>query len=89
MKFTPDNNFSTNGEKTNGTIVPPKSTVLTTREREVLRFVADGHTAQEIATILFLSMDTVETHRRNIIRKLKGKNIVNAVVNAIRKGILI
>ncbi|MDZ4846742.1 MAG: LuxR C-terminal-related transcriptional regulator [Chitinophagales bacterium] len=88
MKFTSDNNFSTNGEKTNGTIVPPKSTVLTSREKEVLRLVAEGHTAQEIATILFLSMDTVETHRRNIIRKMRGKNIVNAVVKAMRKGLL-
>ena len=49
MKFTLRDAFRTNGQGKIETIVPPKSTVLTSREKEVLRFVADGRTAQDIA----------------------------------------
>ncbi len=52
---------------------------LTTREREVLRYIANEHTNKEIAEILFISPRTVETHRRNLIQKLKVKNSVGLV----------
>jgi two-component system response regulator NreC len=45
-------------------------TALTPREREVLRLLAAGHTNPEIATLLFLSPRTIESHRANIQRKL-------------------
>jgi two-component system, NarL family, response regulator NreC len=44
--------------------------VLTEREREVLALLAIGHTNLEIATLLYLSPRTVESHRANIQRKL-------------------
>lgn len=88
MKFTPDNDFSTNGEKHREEVVLKKREALTKREKEVLGLVAEGHTADEIATILFVSLDTVETHRRNLIRKMKAKNTANAVAKAMRKGFL-
>jgi two-component system, NarL family, response regulator NreC len=44
---------------------------LTDREREVLRLLALGHTNQEIAKTLFLSVRTVETHRAHIMQKLR------------------
>ena len=43
--------------------------VLSTREKEILRLVADGNTSQEIANILNIGKNTVDTHRKNIIKK--------------------
>jgi two-component system nitrate/nitrite response regulator NarL len=50
--------------------VPP----LTRREKEVLGFIAQGHTSQDIADRLFLSALTVETHRRNLLAKFEVNN---------------
>jgi DNA-binding NarL/FixJ family response regulator len=44
--------------------------ILSQRERQVLKLVADGHTNQEVADRLFLSVKTVETHRARLMRKL-------------------
>jgi DNA-binding NarL/FixJ family response regulator len=52
---------------------------LSDREREVLRLVAIGHTSNEIATKLSLSVQTVNTHIRNIYRKLHVKSRAQAV----------
>lgn len=50
--------------------------ILSTREKEILRLVADGKSSQEIADILCIGKNTVDTHRKNIIKKfnIKGKN---------------
>ena len=48
-----------------------ESDPLSDREREVLRLLALGHTNQEIAKTLFLSVRTVETHRAHIMQKLR------------------
>ncbi|OQY96308.1 MAG: hypothetical protein B6D37_02115 [Sphingobacteriales bacterium UTBCD1] len=47
---------------------------LTPREIEIIRYIADGLTNQEIAQKLFLSVVTVDTHRKNILAKLHLKN---------------
>ncbi|MBT1704633.1 response regulator [Chryseosolibacter indicus] len=47
---------------------------LTRREKEVLKFIAEGFTAPEIAEKLFVSQLTIESHRRNLMAKLKAKN---------------
>ncbi len=52
---------------------------LTNREVEIIRLVAEGKAAKEIADQLFLSLHTVDTHRRNILAKLKLKNIADLV----------
>ena len=52
-------------EKQSKTII-----LLTTREKEVLRLLIDGHTCREVAVELFLSPETVKTHRRNLYYKL-------------------
>lgn len=52
---------------------------LTDREVEVLRHIADEMTNKEIAAKLFISPRTVETHRRNLINKLKVKNTAGLV----------
>nr|WP_256439415.1 helix-turn-helix transcriptional regulator [Pedobacter sp. SYSU D00823] len=47
---------------------------LTSREKEVLVFLAEGQSSQMISDSLFISVATVETHRRNIRRKLEAEN---------------
>lgn len=52
---------------------------LTAREIEIVKLVAGGKSAKEIADQLFLSLHTVDTHRRNVLVKLKMKNIADLV----------
>ena len=59
---------------------------LSQREVEVLDLVAQGLTNQEIAENLFLSIPTVETHRRNIFHKLDCRNIAGLVKYAMERG---
>lgn len=52
---------------------------LSPREREVLRLIAEGHSGREIATALGLSVETVKTHRRNLMAKLGLRNVAEVV----------
>lgn len=52
---------------------------LTKREKQVLQAVSNGHTSAEIADMLFISVITVETHRRNLLQKFKAKNMFELV----------
>jgi two-component system, NarL family, response regulator NreC len=61
---------------------------LTEREREVLRLLALGHTNQEIAKSLFLSVRTVETHRAHIMQKLRLSTRAELVQYAMEQGLL-
>jgi DNA-binding NarL/FixJ family response regulator len=62
--------------------------VLSPRELEVLKLVAEGHTNQEIADLLVLSIKTVQAHRANVMEKLGLANIAQLVRFAIRNGLL-
>jgi two-component system, NarL family, response regulator NreC len=61
---------------------------LSEREREVLRLLALGHTNQEIAEMLYLSVRTVETHRAHIMQKLRLSSRAELVRHAIDQGLL-
>ncbi len=61
---------------------------LTDREKEVLRLVAEGHTAREIADILDLSPKTVEGYRTSLMSKLDMHRKADLIKYAIRKGII-
>jgi two-component system, NarL family, response regulator NreC len=61
---------------------------LSEREREVLRLLALGHTNQEIAKMLYLSVRTVETHRAHIMQKLTLQTRAELVRHAIDQGLL-
>jgi two-component system response regulator NreC len=61
---------------------------LSEREREVLRLLALGHTNQEIANMLFLSVRTVETHRAHIMQKLRLSSRAELVRYAMDEGLL-
>ncbi|OPY12205.1 MAG: Oxygen regulatory protein NreC [Syntrophus sp. PtaB.Bin001] len=61
---------------------------LTAREREMLQLMAEGMTAKEIASHLFVSVKTVETHRRNIAQKLNITRAAELIKYAIREGLV-
>ncbi len=61
---------------------------LTEREREVLTLIAEGHSNQEIADALVISIKTVNRHRENIMAKLNLHNRVELVRYAIEKGLI-
>jgi len=60
---------------------------LTPREQEIVRLVADGKTNKEIATVLNISVRTVETHRSNIMEKLGIHSVSDLILYAIRNGL--
>ena len=61
---------------------------LSEREREVLRLLALGHTNQEIAQMLFISVRTAETHRAHIMQKLRLSSRAELVRYALAQGLL-
>jgi two-component system response regulator NreC len=61
---------------------------LSEREREVLRLLALGHTNQEIAKMLFISVRTAETHRAHIMQKLRLNTRAELVRYALSEGLL-
>jgi two-component system response regulator NreC len=61
---------------------------LSEREREVLRLLALGHTNQEIAGLLYISVRTAETHRAHIMQKLGLSNRAELVRYALEQGLL-
>jgi len=71
------------GQKRNSYEIP-----LTRREKEILKLIAEEHSNQEIADMLFISLRTVETHRLNLTQKLAVKNTAGLVKEAIRRGLL-
>lgn len=62
--------------------------VLTPREREVVKLVAEAHTTEEIAELLVISPRTVERHRENILAKLGMRDRVELTRYAIRRGLV-
>ena len=62
--------------------------VLTAREQEVVRLLAEGHTVRETAAELSLSVKTIEAHKLNLMRKLDIHNRASLVEYAVRNGIV-
>jgi DNA-binding NarL/FixJ family response regulator len=65
----------------------PAFIVLSSREREVLQRLAEGHATKETADALNVSVKTVETHRRNIMEKLNLHSVAELTKYAVREGI--
>ena len=62
--------------------------VMTEREMEIIRHIAEGYTNGQIAEMLFLSSHTVGTHRKNIMQKLGVKNTAGIVMYAVKTNII-
>ena len=61
--------------------------ILTSKEREVLQLIAEGRSTKEIAGLLNVSVKTIETHRVNIMEKLKVYSVAELTKFAIREGL--
>ena len=61
---------------------------ISTREREVLQLVAEGKSTKEIAASLYVSVKTVETHRKQIMDRLNLPSVAGLTKYAIRQGII-
>ena len=66
----------------------PPDQVLTAREEEVLKLVAEGHSSKEIAELLFISVKTVHRHRENLLHKLGMRDRLELTRYAIRAGLI-
>lgn len=87
----------TYGAKSNGQENPSRPSAeeirdhfgnLSEREKEILKLVVKGKTAQEMADELFLSIHTIYTHRKNILKKLSCKNATELLNYAMSKGFM-
>lgn len=67
----------------------PGRVELTSREREVLQLVAEGHSSKEISELLRVSVRTVDSHRANVMEKLGIHKVSGLVRYAIREGLLV
>lgn len=78
-------NFMNNYIHENVTVGKSEKVVLSNREKEILTLIANGKTSKEIANTLFIAKTTVDTHRKNMIRKLDFSNGNELVKYAIDK----
>jgi DNA-binding NarL/FixJ family response regulator len=71
-------------------LLSPRATAkvpqLSPREREIMHLMAEGLTAERIGETLTVSVETVRTHVRNVIRKLQARNRVHAIALALERG---
>ncbi len=75
-------------QQTQGKAIEENEAELSSREKEVLTSLSDGNNYQEIADRLFISVDTVRHHIKNIYKKLHVHSQSEAVAKAIRKGLI-
>jgi DNA-binding NarL/FixJ family response regulator len=65
-----------------------KLAVLTKRENEIVKYIADGFTNLQISQHLFISIDTVDTHRKNLYTKLNVTNTASLIRYAIENNLV-
>ena len=65
-----------------------KKEQISDRELEILECISRGLTNQDISEKLFLSQHTIETHRKNILRKLDAKNTAELIRISVEKGLI-
>ncbi len=67
---------------------PVPDTLLTPREEEIVKLIAEGHSSKEIADLLVISVKTVERHRANVLSKLGMRDRLELTRYAIRAGLV-
>lgn len=78
--------YSSKFRRTQDRIKLRGSEILTKRENDVLQEIARGRSTKEISTILYISENTVETHRQKLFAKLKAHNMADLIIKAIAAG---
>lgn len=61
---------------------------ISNREKEILHLIAQEHTTNEIAAMLYISVHTVLTHRKNLLFKMNVRNVAGLVRKGFEKGFL-
>jgi DNA-binding CsgD family transcriptional regulator len=74
--------------KTDARLLTPSNPLFTKRESEIIRLMAEGLTSDEIASRLFIAVETVKTHRKNILGKSGCKNVGHLLTKCITEGLL-
>jgi DNA-binding NarL/FixJ family response regulator len=80
--------LSLRDESTSADVAADPYDSLTSREREVLKLVAEGYTNQDIADRLVLSIKTVQAHRARLMEKLNLRDVTHLVRYAVRRGLV-
>ena len=77
------------GDYVNGNVASRESvfSALSAREREVLQLIAEGKATKEVASTLDISLKTAETHRRNLMLKLRVDSVAELTKYAVRQGL--
>ncbi|WP_035671171.1 response regulator transcription factor [Flavobacterium sp. 83] len=81
------NSFTKNNPKLNKS-EPIKNSILTERELEIIILISLEYSGKEISEQLFISVNTVETHRKNIMKKLDAKNTISLVKYALKNNLI-
>lgn len=82
------NTATKDNSKLNNKKNPIVDSILTDRELEIIILIALEHSGKEISEKLFISTNTVETHRKNIMKKLKAKNTISLVKFALKNKLI-
>jgi DNA-binding NarL/FixJ family response regulator len=82
------NTFTENNPKLNKKNIIPENSILTCRELEIVTLISLEYSGKEISEQLFISTNTVETHRKNIMKKLQTKNTIGLVKYAIKNNLI-
>lgn len=64
------------------------TSIITKRETEVLKLISHEYTTKEVAQMLFISVNTAETHRKNMLSKMGAKNTAGLVRKGFELGLL-
>lgn len=81
------NSFTKNNPKLNKS-EPNTNSILTGRELEIITLISLEYSGKEISEQLFISVNTVETHRKNIMKKLDAKNTISLVKYALKNNLI-
>ncbi|MBV5313423.1 MAG: response regulator transcription factor [Prolixibacteraceae bacterium] len=86
--FSPEVTLSLLNPTPNNPLNTNQPELLTDRETEILKLIAEGFSNKEIGSKLFISHRTVDTHRTNLMKKLNSSNIAGLISYAIKNGIV-
>ena len=67
-------------------VIESSDALFSTREKEILTFISNGYSSKEIGVLIHVSKATVDTHRKNILRKSQCQSITQLIVKAVKEG---
>jgi len=82
----PDERINSTGSDYDNNSISARYQRLTNREKEVFNLLIKDHSSKDISEILYLSVRTVETHRKNILKKMEAKSTLTLIKEAIESG---